>query len=75
MLFLIYLNLCIGWFIRKEIHDLFYHHYTKSLALQSRKLLNPQSPSWFRDLIKSVTTKYGLKVNVVNSRLDETSIY
>ena len=56
-----------------EKPGLYFHSYIESLI--ESVYVAPESPLWFRDLVKSVTTKYGLEVNVINSRLDETPVY
>lgn len=56
-----------------EKPGLYFHSYIESLI--ESVYVAPESPLWFRDLVKSVTKKYGLEVNVINSRLDEIPVY
>ena len=37
--------------------------------------VSPSSSKWFRQLVKSVTKKFGVELEIQNSRLDETPVY
>ena len=56
-----------------EKHGLYLSSYVKTLI--ESVYVSPSSSSWFKQLVESITVKYGLDVNVVNSRIDETPIY